>query len=151
MFMIYLTCIIEYIKVTITGPQLKGPMLASWIYMKKPTSDSCTYSRPANILQLLFLVILGRFPYNCSLVRNCFQWMFSAVRTIHVQEPCVCLLSFSVRVQVSLPQSSTDSTARGADLNISGQVGFPDLLQLVQCLSCSAFTDLDVILRTVNT
>ncbi len=31
-------------------------MLASWIYMKNPASDSCTYSRPVDTLQALYLV-----------------------------------------------------------------------------------------------
>ena len=41
---------------------------------------------PANfsLLVLIFSEILGRLPYNCSLVRSWFQWMLIALRSILV-------------------------------------------------------------------
>ncbi len=58
MSLIYSKSNIVSIKVTITGLKLRGPMLASWIYMKNPAADSCSYSRPVNTLQALYLVML---------------------------------------------------------------------------------------------
>ncbi len=70
MSFIYSKCSIVSIKVTISGLYLRGPMLASWIYMKNPTADSCTNSRPVDTLQALYLVRLCSIAcvmtYSCT-------------------------------------------------------------------------------------
>ncbi len=44
------------VKGTTTEPYLRGPLVALAFCMKNPTANSCTYGRPADMLQALYEV-----------------------------------------------------------------------------------------------
>ncbi len=98
---------------------------------------------PASISLLLLILSesLGRLPQSSSFVRNWSHLMPNAVLSSRVQQPSICLVSFSVRVQASLPQSRMDSTALPSSLTLISldRSDFQTFVNLLHALHASAF------------